>query len=286
MERNEGVGLNTQYYLALTGILLGTCMAATAVVHVLVKTLEHVYGRAHTNLEQRFRIQKRLEHADPAQFLKKARRAVELNKELANLILCALVSGVVFFLISGGGIAIRLTMFAVGVTVGIFAYYFYAKYTKNTRKIKVLRELSLVYDTLSIYMDAGENLPTAIGKVLPALDVTKESFERFLVEYNYNIREALLNLEKNLGTEESGVLVSVMLQIVSTGSIKEIAMTEGGKLENARKTAYRVELAVRPIYRQLTLTVPVFLGMATMFYVLGKHVYVSIMSLSGGAMIN
>ncbi len=268
--------------LILVPLSVSIGIAGAGVIYLVIELYEAVYSKITGRLSLTRKLKRqRKSSKNLVGYLVEIRQASQKNRELVNGLLISLATGAVFAFIVPGLLA-RVFAFFIGFSVGTILNFFMSRYQGRINRMKKLKEAVLIYDTIDIYTDTGESLPSALEKVLPSLDVLKSPVEKFIKEYPYGPTEAVVRMEKEMGIEEAGILASVMLQVMRTGSIGEISSAEGVRMENIRKTAYRADIAVRPIYRQVVLFLPLGLALTLVLYILGKHAVSSLMFMNAG----
>lgn len=276
----------------------GIGIAFAGIALLVLNGLEYSYYKitGTVKLKQLYRQQQQ-QSADPAKWLKEMRQNVQNNRDLINMSVVVFATGFMFALIMPGGSTInntapntvlletvsnnasngplsgiRMFGFLGGAGVGAFFYTLYQKHVQKGVQLKKLKESILIYDALNVYGETGENLPTILEKIVPALDVLKPAVERFLKRYPYGTKEALLEMEKEMNFKEAGLLTSVLFQFIASGMYNNITASEAARIENKRKTIYRTEIAIRPMYRQLVLFIPLGAGIVIVIYAIGRHV--------------
>jgi hypothetical protein len=256
---------------------VGIGVAGTSTVLLLLWAAEEFYGRVvgRMNLVKKLK-RKEKTSKNLVEYLVELRQVAEKKRELSNMVVVSLLAGALVAFIVPGTVA-RIVGFIAGVMLGMVLNLFMKHYQRSVTRVKKLKEAVLIYDTIDIYTEAGESLPVALSKILPALDALKLPVERFIKRYPYGSGEAIMQLEEDMDFDEAGSLTSVMLQVIKAGSTEGISSAEGVRMENIRKTLHRANIAVRPIYRQIVLFLPLGLALTLVLYVLGKHAVESIM---------
>ncbi|SFR12605.1 hypothetical protein [Desulfoscipio geothermicus] len=254
--------------LTTGGIGLAFAGAALLAIRGAEALYEKITGRI--SLKRLYRQQQQ-QSLEPVLRLKKLNENLQNNRDLIKMSALVFGAGIIGALIMPGT-TLKIYGFSSGAGAGAFFYSFYQKQRKKGVRLKKLKEAIFIYDAINVYSETGENLPNILEKILPALDTLRPAVEKFLKQYPYKAKEAVLEMEKEMDFNEAGMLASVFLQTLSSGGHNHITASEGVRMENTRKTIYKTDIAVRPLYRQLVLFLPAGAGVIMVLYTLGRHV--------------
>ncbi|OPY63689.1 MAG: hypothetical protein A4E56_00412 [Pelotomaculum sp. PtaU1.Bin065] len=204
---------------------------------------------------------------EPVKYLKELKENAQRNQDIVKMASIATVLAVF-----GCWILPKAKIFGIttGMSVGLMAYSWFEKYKKKGVRLEKLRDIITIYDALAVYMPMGKNLQTVLESVSPLLKKLKTPVENCLKMYPYNAKEAILSLEKSCGLEEAGLLVSVLLQVSSTGRF-ELSGPEGNRLENIRTSFHDTRQEMMPMHNQLVNLLPFLVGVSIAIYVMGRH---------------
>lgn len=274
-----------QQYVPYIIAALGLGMAFAGLVALVIRGGEIIYYKITGKINLKQLYKKQQEAKDPVGALKDIKDSIEQNKELINMSVVLITTGLLFALIVPGT-TLKIYAFTSGTGAGALLYSVFTKHKKKGVRLKKLREAILIYDAVNVYGETGENLPNTLEKILPALDTLRPAVEKFIKRYPYEAKEAVLEMEKDMDFAEAGLLTSVFLQIIASGGNSMITTSEGVRMEAIRKTIYKTEIAVRPLYRQLVLFLPLGVGMTMVLYALGKHVLHSLSVFNSTQIIN
>lgn len=277
--------INWEQMIPVLGAAVGIGMVAAGLGMIAMSGAEAVYTKVTGRISLKKLYKKEQQMAiDPVKQLKELQEKVQKNKDLINMSMLVLITGVACALLAPGTV-LKVYGFSSGAGAGAFFYSIYQKQKKKGVRLKKLKEAILIYDAVNVYSETGENLPNILEKILPALDVLKPCVEKLLKRYPYNAQEAVLEMEKEMDFNEAGLLTSVLLQVITTGGHAAITASEGARMEDIRKTIFRTEIAVRPLYRQLVLFLPLGVGITMVLYALGRHVLNSLSVFNAGQFI-
>lgn len=254
------------------GIITGYIMYA--VINLIEKSLQLITSKRNS------KIITRVSKLNPVEQLKIKGQQQISSLEHKKVLLIVIFSGA-FLALSLPGWPGKLFGFPLGVLVAAFGYLQYVKIIKRRDYSQKLKEAILMYDAVSIYVSKGDNLYQALEKSLPMLMTLKPAVEKCLKKYHYNPIQALDDLEKDMDFDEAGVLTSVFMQIDSTGQGAHISGPEAIRLENIRKSLYKTNISLRPMYQQIQLYLPLICGFSVVAYCFYRHVQISLNSLHG-----
>ncbi|MTI84373.1 MAG: hypothetical protein FH756_10810 [Firmicutes bacterium] len=260
-----------QQYLPYAIAALGFALAFAGLGVLITNGAEAIYYKLTGKINLKKLYKKKQEATDPVKTLKSWHEDFEKNKELINMSVVVLAMGFLFALIVSGK-TLKIYGFVSGTGAGALLYSMFSKNKKKGVRLKKLREAMLIYDAVNVFGETGENLPNTLERILPALDVLRPAIEKFIKRYPYESKEAVLDMEKDMDFPEASLLTSVLLQVIASGGNNMITTSEGVRMETIRKTMYKTEIAVRPLYRQLVLFLPLIVGMSMVLYALGSHV--------------
>lgn len=231
-------------------------------------------GRARAAFRRRSRVPR-----DLLEHLRAAKRKSEAS-ELAALGAAAGGAGLLLAL-ALPGLLLKVYGFFLGAAAGALGYLRYDALMRGGEKLRRLQEAVLLYDAVDVFTGCGMGLGHALEKSLPLLRRLRPAVERCVAQYPFGPTRAVAEMERDLGFEEAGTLVSVFLHLASSGRGGEVAASEAVKLEKMRRALARTSSNLKPVWQQFQLLFPVFCGMALVLYCLARHVQLQFASLSG-----
>lgn len=205
--------------------------------------------------------------------------------ELRKLALVSLGFGA-FLAFSMPGFVAKIYGFLLGSVLAALVYVKYDNFRRGGDNAEKLKEAVLLYDAVEVFASRGLGVQQALKKSLPLLKSLRPAVEKCLKKFPYAPAESIAGMEKDMGFEEAGVLVSLLLQLLAGGSGSTIASSEAVRLEKIRRALVRKKLSMRPTYQQFQLYVPFGCGVAIVLYVLVRHVQTQFASLTGAGMVN
>ena len=207
------------------------------------------------------------------------------NEEIRKLALISFGFGA-FLAFSMPGIIAKIYGFLLGSVIAALIYIKYDNFKKGGDNAERLKEAILLYDAVEVFTSRGMGVQQALKKSLPLLKSLRPAVEKCLKKLPYAPAESIVEMEKDMGFEEAGILVSVLLQLLAGGTGNTLAGTEAVRLEKIRRALVRKKLSMRPTYQQFQLYVPFACGVAIVLYVLLRHVQTQFASMTGAEMIN
>ncbi|ABO49491.1 hypothetical protein Dred_0956 [Desulforamulus reducens MI-1] len=246
-----GVGIITAY----------TLYAVFLLFQRLVARIQH---------KQSIKKASRFSKLNPIEHLKLKGQVKKSNKEQKEILFVTIGSGL-FLAITLPGITGKLLGFPFGILLGAIGYLRYTKIMRERRYGQKLKEAILLYDSLMIYMERGDNLQQALERSLPLLKLLKTPVEKCLKKYPYNPIEAIAEMEKNMNFDEAGILISILLQLQNNNQGAHVGGPEAVRLENLRKSLLRTNIKLRPMFQQFQLYLPLFCGFSLIAYCYYRH---------------
>ncbi|WP_449241475.1 hypothetical protein [Desulfoscipio gibsoniae] len=234
--------------------------------------------------KRKSRVYARVSKLNPIERLRLKGQQQNISLEHKKVLLIVLLCGS-FLAISLPGWQGKLFGFPLGVLVSAFGYLQYVKIKIRRDYSQKLKEAILMYDAVNIYVSKGDNLYQSLEKSLPMLTVLKPTVEKCLKKYHYNPMQALNDMEKDMDFDEARILTSVFMQIDSTGQGAHISGPEAVRLENIRRSLFKTNISLRPLYQQIQLYLPLGCGFSVVAYCFYRHIQVALGSLHGANLI-
>jgi hypothetical protein len=256
---------------------LGVALAISCLLALVCNITESFYYKVTGKLRLK-KLRKLNEYKkEPVRYLKELKENAVRNKDLARMLTIAAALAVFGCLVTP-----KLKVFGIttGISIGLIAYSWLDKYKAKGVRLQKLRDIITIYDSLAVYVPMGKNLQTVLENVVPLLKVLKTPIENCLKVYPYNPKEAILTLENSCEVEEAGLLVSVLLQVSSTGRF-ELSGPEGSRLENIRTSFHETRQEMMPMHNQVVNLLPFLVGVAIAIYIMGRHAVDAINSFNG-----
>ncbi len=132
--------------------------------------------------------------------------------------------------------------------------WFFKRLTKESRAGEVL----LIYEIVSIYVEAGYSLNEALNASQYLVRFTKKSIQKCLRSWGHGPQRALEQLGKDIDTTEVDALVGILKRAVAIGPEKMAGFLseESMTMEKLRQMRVEQSLGVRPIVQTLYLIFP------------------------------
>lgn len=251
---------------AITGLGIGIITAYTlyAVLLLFKGLIERIQNKQRTKKASRF------SKLNPIEHLKLRGEIDNSSKEKKKTLLVTLGSGL-FLAITLPGITGKLIGFPLGVLLGTVGYLRYSKISRERGYSQKLKESILLYDSLMIYIERGDNLQQSLERTLPLLKLLKPAVEKCLKKYPYNPIEAIADMEKDMAFDEAGILISILLQLQNNSQGAHVGGPEAVRLENLRKSLLRTNIKLRPLFQQFQLYLPLVCGFSLITYCYYRH---------------
>lgn len=172
----------------------------------------------------------------------------------------AVLAGMAGMLFLGWGA--RLPVLAVLVTLGgaggLVLIRMTFKLKEGSNRAAAIRELTVLFEAVELYMRAGYALPQAMRAAALLTPRLRRAVGECLACWPSGPRRALEVLRKNLNIPEAEILVSLLGQVDRVGlkNLEGVMQREAYNLERLRQLAAEVNIAKRPLYFTLYRALP------------------------------
>lgn len=244
-------------WLYMAPVLIGVGIIAAysgCAVFLILDKLITIVGQ-----EKSKRTKTRISKLNPIERLKLKGQLKRQTKQGKEVMMLALGSGFLLALTLPGWFG-KLIGFFIGALLAIAGSWIYEVTKQRRCEAQKIKETILLYDTVLIYHSRGYNLYQILEKALPLLNILKPAIEKCLMNYPHGPMEAIAQLEKDLDFDEAGILVSVLLQIKTSGDGAHISGPEAVRLEALRESLFMRNIALRPMYQEYQLYIPLVCG--------------------------
>lgn len=138
----------------------------------------------------------------------------------------------------------------IGSAVGALAGWFLHNNMKESKRLKLLREVAVLYESVEFYTRAGYTIQQALklGAVLTPL--LSSRVERCLAAWPSGPSRALETFARDVNLPEAAVLSSVLVHAEESGMAfgASAVQEESRSLEELRKNLVELKIASKPLY--------------------------------------
>jgi len=225
-------------YLLLVSFAGGLAAAAGAVAYIATGTLLSAASGI---------VPKTLPRILRSNMKKNRKQAVEgVN---AAFLLGSIAGGILGATFTWGSPAFFNTV-GIGSTMGAIIGWFFYNNWKESKRLKLLREVAVLYESVEFYTRAGYTIQQSLklGAVLaPSL---RAQVERCLAAWPSGPARALENFAREVGLSEAAVLSSVLIHAEESGMAfgASAVQEESRNLEELRKNLVELKIASKPLY--------------------------------------
>ncbi|AEG15976.1 hypothetical protein Desku_2445 [Desulfofundulus kuznetsovii DSM 6115] len=171
----------------------------------------------------------------------------------------AVLAGMVGMLLLGWGSRPQVLVFlvAVGGAVGLLITRMLGKFKEGGERASTIRELTVFFEAVELYLRAGCNLPQAMRASALLTPRLRKAVSDCLACWPAGSKRALEVLRRNLGPEAE-ILVSLLGQVDRVGlkNLEGVMQREAYNLERLRQLAEEVNIVKRPLYFTLYRALP------------------------------
>lgn len=138
----------------------------------------------------------------------------------------------------------------VGGALGLAAVRMLKKLREGHERASAVRELTVLFEAVELYLRAGYNLPQALRAASLLTPRLRPAVTRCLTCWPQGASYALEVLRRELGMLEAEILVSLLSQVEKVGlkDLEGVIQREAHNLERLRQLAEEVNIAKRPLY--------------------------------------
>lgn len=172
----------------------------------------------------------------------------------------AVLAGMVGMVLLGWGTRSQVLVILAftGMVVGFAASRMLFKLKEGSERASVIRELTVFFEAVELYLRAGYNLPQAMRAAALLTPRMRRAVSSCLACWPAGSRRALEVLRQSLGVPEAEILVSLLGQVDRVGlkNLEGVMHREAYNLERLRQLAMEVNIAKRPLYFTLYRALP------------------------------
>jgi Flp pilus assembly protein TadB len=172
----------------------------------------------------------------------------------------AVLAGMAGMLFLGWGARppVLALLVTLGGAVGLIITRMTFKLKEGSDRAAAIRELTVLFEAVELYMRAGYALPQAMRAAALLTPRLRRAVGECLACWPAGPRRALEVLRKNLNIPEAEILVSLLGQVDRVGlkNLEGVMQREAYNLERLRQLAAEVNIAKRPLYFTLYRALP------------------------------
>jgi Flp pilus assembly protein TadB len=178
----------------------------------------------------------------------KARRAADAGANRA-LLAGGLAGGAIGALAAMGGPNLANAA-AIGSLAGSLLGWYVRRNLLETRKLRLLREVAVLYESVHFFTEAGYTIPQAMRLASVSAPNLRPCVERCLARYSRERARAFEELARETGLSEAALLTAVLVHAEDSGlAFGQAALQEEGRnLEELRKTLAELRVMSKPLY--------------------------------------
>jgi len=147
---------------------------------------------------------------------------------------------------------------SVGAVLGLIISRMLSRLGEGSERASVIRELTVFFEAVELYLRAGYNLPQAMRAAALLTPRMRRAVSNCLACWPAGSRRALEVLRQSLNVPEAEILVSLLGQVDRVGlkNLEGVMQREAYNLERLRQLAVEVNIAKRPLYFTLYRALP------------------------------
>ncbi len=153
-------------------------------------------------------------------------------------------------ILASWGTAYSLVVAEVCAGLGVIVSLFIKKTFEDVNKLKKMKELAVLYESVVFYSSAGYTLQQSIARAAELTPVLRPALSRCLAAWIYGPIRALNAFGEEVGLPEAEIMASIFAHVeekgikFGEGAIEE----EANSLENLRKTLSEMKIMSKPLY--------------------------------------
>ncbi len=172
----------------------------------------------------------------------------------------AVLAGMAGMLLLGWGSKpwVAASLATLGGAAGLGLTRMMAKLKEGSDRAAAIRELTMLFEAVELYMRAGYALPQALRAAALLTPRLRRAVGECLACWPSGPRRALEVLRQNLNIPEAEILVSLLGQVDRVGlkNLEGVMQREAYNLERLRQLATEINIAKRPLYFTLYRALP------------------------------
>ncbi|MDQ0287506.1 Flp pilus assembly protein TadB [Desulfofundulus luciae] len=154
----------------------------------------------------------------------------------------------------GGVLAFGTPAFAnavgIGSTSGALIGWFVYKNMQETQRMRLLREIAVLYEAVDFLTQAGYTIPQALRLGSVAASSLRPCVERCLARYSSDRARALEQFAREVNLPEAALLSSVLAHAEESGMAlgRSALQEESRSLEELRRSLAELKVISKPLY--------------------------------------
>lgn len=167
-------------------------------------------------------------------------RAFIFGSAAGALLVAAFTSGTPLFLNAVG----------IGSTSGALLGWFVHRNLQETRRLRLLREIAVLYEAVDFLTQAGYTIPQALRLGSVAAPSLRPCVERCLARYSSDRTRALEEFAREVGISEAALLSSILMHAEESGMAlgRSALQEESRSLEELRRNLAELKVVSKPLY--------------------------------------
>ncbi|NLK53101.1 MAG: hypothetical protein GX295_11780 [Syntrophomonadaceae bacterium] len=206
-------------------------------------------------------------------------------KEEVNLkpLLLGLLVGLVLGLLLGWGTEYLWLSLSICGSIGIIASLFIKKSLDDLERLKKIKELAILHESISFYGDAGYTIQQSLQMASTLTPMLRPAIFRCLANWPYGSIQALYKFAEGVNLPEAEILASILAHAEESGiKFGQNAMEEEAHaLESLRHSLVEIKIMSKPMYFAAYRALPLFSVSSIVVGALIYRVIIMLKSLAG-----
>ncbi|SHE97457.1 hypothetical protein SAMN02745218_01185 [Desulfofundulus australicus DSM 11792] len=150
----------------------------------------------------------------------------------------------------GFGTPLFFNAVGIGSSGGALLGWFVYRNIQETRRLRLLREIAVLYEAVDFFTQAGYTIPQALRLGSVAAPSLRPCVERCLARYPSDRARALEEFAREVGLSEAALLSSILAHAEESGMAlgRSALQEESRSLEELRRNLAELKVVSKPLY--------------------------------------